>query len=98
VGCFTPLKKSYRKQVRDLIQNSINYITKIKFLPVFRAVFNTSITLSNIREAFRDTGLVPFNPEAVISTLDVRLKTLTPPLEVLPWESKTLSNIIELVA
>jgi hypothetical protein len=98
VGCFAPLKKAYGKQVGDLIRNSINHITKIEFLPAFRAAFDTSITLSNIRGAFRGAGLVPFNPDAVISTLDVRLKTPTPPPEVLPWESKTPSNAIELVA
>ena len=36
------------------------------------------MTENNIKGGFRGAGLVPFNPEAVISKLDVKLRTLTP--------------------
>ena len=52
VGCFLPLKRAYRCQVKKLICNWFNYITKIKFLPAFWDVFNISITESNIRGSF----------------------------------------------
>jgi hypothetical protein len=35
MGCFAPLKKAYRHQISELMRNSINHITKLKFLPAF---------------------------------------------------------------
>jgi hypothetical protein len=41
--------------------------------------------------------LVPFDPERVITALDVRLRTLSPLLPSNePWQSQTLSNTLEL--
>jgi DDE superfamily endonuclease len=99
VGCFAPLKRAYGKQVEDLMRNSINHITKLEFLPAFRAAFNVSIIPDNIRGAFRGAGLIPFNPDTVISKLNIKFKTPTPPpAEDLPWESKTPSNAVELAS
>jgi hypothetical protein len=40
---------------------------------------------------------VPFNPEAVLSKLDIRLKILTPPpIEPATWQSQTPSNALEI--
>ena len=97
VGCFSPLKKAYGLQIDQLMRNYINHITKTDFLPAFRAAFDTAITPRNICGGFRGTGLVPFNPEPVISKLDVRLATPTPPPNIEhQWESKTPSNQIEM--
>jgi DDE superfamily endonuclease len=35
VGCFTPLKQAYGRQIEDLIRNHINYVTNLEFLPAF---------------------------------------------------------------
>jgi len=48
MGCFSPLKIAYGRQVEKLIRNRINHITKIEFLLAFRDAFNASITKSNI--------------------------------------------------
>jgi hypothetical protein len=97
VGCFAPLKRAYGRQAENLMRNRITHITKLEFLPCFKAAFFDSITESNIQGGFRGAGLVPFNPEAVISKLDVRLRTPTPPLpNEEPWESKTPSNTLEI--
>jgi hypothetical protein len=78
------------------MRGHINHITKIEFLPCFKAAFDAAITKSNILGSFRGAGLVPFDPEAVLSKLEVRLRTPTPPaVEDTPWESKTPSNPIE---
>ena len=96
VGCFSSLKKAYGRQVESLMRNHINHITKLEFLPCFKGAFFASISKSNIQGGFRGAGLVPFNPEAVLSKLDVRLRTPTPPtIEDSQWESKTPSNPIE---
>ena len=90
VGVFSPLKKAYGRQVEKLMRNRINHITKLEFLPIFRAAYFEAITESNARGGFRGVGLVPFDPNVVISTLDVRICTPPPTIttEVL-WESKT---------
>jgi hypothetical protein len=43
VGCFSPLKKAYLRQVEKLMHNRINHITKTEFLPAFINAFNASI-------------------------------------------------------
>jgi hypothetical protein len=36
VGCFSPLKTAYLKQIEHLVKNKIHYITKVEFLPAFK--------------------------------------------------------------
>ncbi|KAH3926875.1 hypothetical protein HBI56_102620 [Parastagonospora nodorum] len=83
VGCFGPLKKAYGGEVNELMRNRINHITKQEFL--------------NIQGGFQGAGLVPFDPERVISVLDVKLRTPSPPLPTNkePWQSQTRSNTLE---
>jgi hypothetical protein len=78
VGYFLPLKRAYRDQINSLIRSHINHVTKLKFLPAFCAAYQQSITEKNIRSSFQAAGLVPYNPEAVLSKLDVRLRTPPP--------------------
>jgi hypothetical protein len=98
VGCFAPLKKAYGRQAEDLMRNRITYITKLEFLPCFIRAYNAAITPSNIQGGFQGAGLVPFNPEWVIMTLDVRLRTPSLPLPInnKPWQSQTPCNTLEL--
>ncbi len=92
-----PLKASYGKQIENLVRVRINHITKLEFLPAFREAFKAAFTEQNIKSGFRATGLVPYEPENVLSHLDLRLKTLTPPpIEELNWTSKTPQNATEL--
>jgi hypothetical protein len=57
------------------------------------------MTERNIRSAFRGAGLVPLDPESVVSKLDVQLRTPTPAEEVVspmnPWVSKTPKTVLE---
>jgi hypothetical protein len=69
----------YRQYVEDLICNYINYITKLEFLLVFRAVYRDSTIEKNICTGFRGTSLVLYNPETVLSKLDIKLRTLSLP-------------------
>jgi hypothetical protein len=78
VGCFSPLKKAYSRQIEDIMSTYITYITKDDFFPAFYIAFNTAIIESNIRGGFRGAGLKLFNPESVISILDLKLRTPTP--------------------
>jgi hypothetical protein len=96
VSCFSPLKKAYSHQIKELMRQQITHITKEDFIPAFRAAFQASLTESNIQGGFRGAGLVPFDPERVILTLDLKLQTPTPqnsrPSTADPWTSQTPSN------
>jgi hypothetical protein len=99
VGCFSPLKRAYGDEISSLARYGTKQIKKEVFLPAFKAAFEKAITKENICASFRGAGLVPHNPEAVISKLDVVLRTPTPPKpEDIPWESKTPSNLCEVEA
>ena len=100
VGCFSPLKRAYSREVESLIRNHINHITKLEFLPAFKTAFDRSFTLTNICSAFRGAGIVPLQPDAVLSKLDVQLRTPTPPaiLAEALWQARTPSNTRELEA
>jgi hypothetical protein len=98
VGCFSPLKRAYSREVESLIRHHINHITKLEFLPAFKTAYDRSFTSANICSAFRGAGLVPLQPDAVLSTLDVQLRTPTPSLIEPLWEARTPSNVRELEA
>jgi hypothetical protein len=78
VGCFGPLKKAYGRQIEDLMRMYITHVSKLEFLCAFREAFFASMTEKNIQSGFRGAGLVPYDPERVLSKLDVRLRTPTP--------------------
>ena len=79
IGCFSPLKKAYGQEVKKLMRNYINHITKLEFLPAFYAAYQASITKDNICVGFRAAGLVPYNLETVLLKLNIKLWTPTPP-------------------
>ena len=77
VGCFSVLKRAYGREVEHFIKSHINHITKVEFLLAFKAAHAAAMTENNIKGGFRGASLVPFNLEAVISKLDVKLRTPT---------------------
>jgi len=52
---------------------NIIYINKLEFLYAFREAFFTLITKKNIQGGFTGTSFIPYNPERVISKLDIRI-------------------------
>lgn len=99
VACFGPLKKAYGAQIERLVRARITHITKEDFLPSFFEAFGKSMTESNIRAGFEGAGLVPLNPEVVISKLDIKIQTPTVSRPSsrgsLPWASRTPNNPTE---
>ena len=97
VGCFGPLKAAYNRQIENLMRLRINHITKLEFLPAFKEAFNIAFTKQNIKSGFRATGLVPYSPDNVLSHLDLKLKTPTPPpSRDQEWTPKTPQTLKEL--
>jgi hypothetical protein len=102
VGCFSVLKRSYGDQINGLVKAHVNHITKVEFFIAFKAAYLETMTEKNIKGGFRGSGLVPFDPQAVISKLDVKLQTPTPTRPPLPandaWVSQTPQNPTEAVS
>ena len=74
----------------------INHVSKLEFLCGFREAFFASMTERNIQGGFAGAGLVPYDPERVLSKLDVKLRTPTPPssraVTPQPWVFQTPHN------
>ncbi len=79
VACFLLLKRMYGDEILALARNYIYYIDKETFLLAFKAAFSWVFTAENACAGFRGARLVPFNPDAVLLKIDVRLRTPTPP-------------------
>jgi len=98
VSCFGPLKHFYGQRVQTCMRLGINHIDKIEFLEHYRPARHQALIKSNICSGFAATGLVPFNPERVLSALPA--KTPTPPSTSHSnesiWIGKTPHNIQEL--
>ena len=79
IGCFVVLKRAYGRLVKSKMRVGINYINKLDFLEVYPLARIKAFKSETIKNSFGVAGLVPFSPERVISKLDIRLATPTPP-------------------
>jgi hypothetical protein len=79
IGCFAVLKQLYGRQIEKYMHNGVNHIDKPDFLRAFYTARIEAMTLANIQSSFAATGLVPYNPERVLSKLTTQFKTPTPP-------------------
>ena len=84
VGCFAPLKRAYSQEIRVLALDYIGRIDKKAFIATFAKVFDKAFLKANILLSFKATGLVPNNPLVVLLKLNVKIRTLTPPLLEVP--------------
>ncbi|KAJ5568130.1 hypothetical protein N7450_001957 [Penicillium hetheringtonii] len=79
IGCFAVLKRAYGGLVGQKIRLGINHIDKLDFLTAYPQARTDAFQSETIRNSFRAAGLVPFNPEPVLSKLNIQLRTPTPP-------------------
>ncbi|ESZ90927.1 hypothetical protein SBOR_8699 [Sclerotinia borealis F-4128] len=93
------LKRAYGSQIEGFIKAHINHISKVEFFIAFKAAYQQSITVQNMKAGFQETGLIPFDPQAILSKLDIRIRTPTPlpiPLESADsWVSQIPHNPTE---
>ena len=78
VGCYSPLKVVYGHEVTELARQSVFHVDKLNFLWIYRRIRLTALSESNVRGGFQATGLIPFNPERVLTCLTV-IRTSSPP-------------------
>jgi hypothetical protein len=99
VACFSPLKRAYGDEISALARDRIHHINKQTFLPAFKVAFKKAFTRENACAGFRGAGLCPHDPQAVLSKLDVQLRTQTPPQQDdAAWEAQTPRNAKEMEA
>ncbi|EDN94080.1 hypothetical protein SS1G_09948 [Sclerotinia sclerotiorum 1980 UF-70] len=69
------------------------------FMMAFKAAYQQSITIQNIKAGFRGAGLISFDPQSILSKLDIRIRTSIPPSTSLEltnfWISQTPHNPTE---
>lgn len=75
----------------------VNHIDKDEFLRHYPSAHVQAMTEKTIQSGFAATGLVPFDPDRVLSTLNPVVRTPSPvPTEESVWESKTSRTIKEI--
>ena len=79
VSFFAVLKRQYGQQIQEYMRNGVNHIDKYDFLQAYLTARTESVSIANIQSGFAGTGLVPYDPERVLSKLHTQLKTPTPP-------------------
>ncbi|EAT84526.1 hypothetical protein SNOG_08250 [Parastagonospora nodorum SN15] len=86
-------------KIITLSNSDITHIDKKAFLDTFNQVFDKAFSKDNILSSFQATGLLPDNPEVVLSKLEVKPYTPSPPpLGPTTWQPKTPSNAAEIEA
>ena len=78
IGCFAVLKRSYGGLVDEKMRLGINHIDKLDFLMAYPTARDSAFQALIIKNSFAAGGLVPFDPERVLSKLNIRLRTPTP--------------------
>jgi hypothetical protein len=100
VGCFAALKRSYGRRVEMKMGLGVNHIDKQEFLLLYQQARAEALHESNIRSGFAATGLVPYEPDRVLSLLQAQIQTPSPQLQpqpdISPYTTATPHNIIEL--
>jgi hypothetical protein len=79
VGCFAILKRVYGRLVETRMRLGFNHVDKLDFLDAFPTARNEAFKPDIIKNSFAATGLVPYDPNRVISKLNIQLRTPTPP-------------------
>ncbi|KAI7968275.1 hypothetical protein EIK77_010445 [Talaromyces pinophilus] len=67
VGVFSVLKRLYGGAVESRMRTGIHHIDKVDFLEMLHKVRLQTYTTQNIKGGFLHSGIVPFNPEKVLS-------------------------------
>lgn len=78
VGCFSVLKRAYSKLVENQARCGVNHIGKLDFIMAYLNARAETFKSETTRNSFAATSLVPLNPERVLQSLNIYLKTPTP--------------------
>ncbi|KAJ5614365.1 hypothetical protein N7528_008019 [Penicillium herquei] len=79
IGCFAVLKRTYSDLIGQKVRAGINHIDKLDFLTAYPQAHANTFKLETIKNSFEAAGIVPFDPQSVLSKLNIQLRTPTPP-------------------
>jgi hypothetical protein len=101
ISLFAVLKRQYGQQIQGYIRRGTHHIDKQDFLQAYLIARTEAATTANIQSGFAATGLVPHDPERVLSKLCTQLKTPTPPSSShaqapQPWQFQTPHDTAQL--
>ena len=69
-SCFGPLKAYWSEACRDfMFKNSGKVVSKFQFSKLFSGAWSKGMTISNITMGFHNTGIYPFNCDALLRKL-----------------------------
>ena len=94
VGLFPPLQKAYGDAVAAHMKETRTGLTKGAFCGFYCAVQAKTYTPSNIKSAWQATGIVPYNPDAVLTKLPgyKPLRRAVPKVPTTPHSFKLLQT------
>jgi hypothetical protein len=79
IGCFAVLKCAYGRLIGSKMRARINHVHKLDFLEAYPTARIKAFKSETIENSFAAAGLVPYDPDRVISKLDICLRTPNPP-------------------
>ena len=100
VECFQPFKHYHSEAIDQLMRGGGSDFDKLDFLSIFQNMRNQTFTSTTILASFRNTGLVPYNPEVVlrkVEAIQTRRPATPPPLPSAPLLARTPSTAKEVV-
>ena len=80
IGVFQPFKHYHTEAINNAIRLSNTQFSKLEFLATFQTMRDQTFKLSTIYYAFKITGIIPFNLEAVLEGIrekQARLQAVT---------------------
>jgi hypothetical protein len=78
VGVFSVLKRLYGGAVESRIRTGIHHVDKVDFLEMLYNVRLQTYTIQNIKSGFSHAGIVPYDPQKVLSQLQIVIHEPTP--------------------
>lgn len=69
VVCFQPLKHYHSEAIDDAVEDGYYEFSKLEFFARITTIRSQAFKKNTIRESFRKTGLIPFNPKIVMQKL-----------------------------
>jgi hypothetical protein len=74
LSIFLLIKHHYRKEIDKIaVYDDIGPVKKIRFIEFYDEARNFALTVLNIQAGWRGAGLVPYNPDKVLTSKQVLL-------------------------
>ena len=103
VGIFQPLKHYHTEAIDTAVRAGNVDFNKLDFLASFQAIRAQTFTKSSILSAWKNTGLIPYNPQVFLSKIEgiqaaqASNTAVTPPLPSIPASARTPHTTKELI-